>query len=242
MSTRRPIAIVLCGRTEPAVRERRGGTDFDDWFAAGLGGATQVIEADRGAALDEPERYAGAVLSGSPAMVTEREPWSLALESWCRRAHDRIPLLGVCYGHQLLAQSFGGEVADNPGGIEVGTRRLAVTEHAREDVLFAGLPRPLVVQESHTQSVVRPPDGAVVLAHNDHDAHQALRFGERTWSVQFHPEFDADITGGYLEARRAHYASRGLDVDALVAGLADDGVGRELLARFASVCRPSVDR
>lgn len=241
--SKRPIAVVLCGRTEPSVRARRGG-DFDAWFASGLGAngrpaAVRVIAADEGERLDGPDAYAGAVFSGSPAMVTQREPWSLELEAWCRAAHGRLPLLGVCYGHQLLTQALGGEVADNPRGIEVGYRRLEHTADAKDDPLLFGLPDPLGVFESHTQSVVRAPDGATVLLHNDHDPHQALRLGHHTWSVQFHPEFDADITRGYLEARRALYTRKGLDVDALLAGLVDDDASRALLTRFAARCQGS---
>lgn len=237
----RPIAIVLCGRTEPAVRARRFGTDFHDWFASALGEPIEVVEADLGAPLLDPERYAGAVLSGSPAMVTARQPWSMVIERWCTDAHGRTPLLGVCYGHQLLAQALGGEVADNPAGIEIGLCRLELTDEATDDPLFAAAPRPLAVYESHTQSVVRPPAGAAVLAHNAHDSNQALRLGPTTWSVQFHPEFDADITAGYLEARRAHYGEHGLDVDALLAELEEDPASRALLTRFAQVCRERAD-
>jgi len=218
------------------VRARRGGTDFDDWFARGLGAPVRVVAADEGEALGPPEAYAGAVFSGSPAMVTRREAWSVALEDWCRDAHGRLPLLGVCYGHQLLAQALGGEVADNPRGVEVGYRRLALTDAAADDALFDAVTAPLGVFESHTQSVARAPRGATVLAHNDHDPNQALRLGPLTWSVQFHPEFDADITRGYLEARREVYRAGGLEVDALIDGLVEDDASRALLTRFAALC------
>ncbi|QDU84445.1 GMP synthase [glutamine-hydrolyzing] [Planctomycetes bacterium Pla163] len=230
-----PIAIVLCGRTVPRVRERRG--DFDLWFGRALGAPRTVIEADLGEELPPPRTFAGAVLSGSPAMVTDREPWSLALEDWCRTAHGTLPLLGVCYGHQLLAQALGGRVADNPRGTEVGEHRVELTDAAAADPLFAGLGPALAVFESHTQSVLEPPTGAVVLARNEHDGHQALRLGPTTWGVQFHPEFDAPITAGYLEARRSSYEDQGIDVDHLLGALTDDLSSRVLLERFATLCR-----
>lgn len=229
------IAIILCGRTVPAVRESRG--DFDQWFARALGAPCTVIEADRGEALPAPKSLAGAVLSGSPSMVTEREPWSLALESWCRTAHGSLPLLGVCYGHQLLAQALGGRVADNPRGTEVGGRRIELTDAATTDPLFRGLGRALTVFESHTQSVLAPPHDAAVLGRNEHDPNQALRMGATTWGVQFHPEFDALITAGYLQARRAAYEQQGLDVDRLLHSLVDDRASAVVLERFAALCR-----
>jgi GMP synthase (glutamine-hydrolysing) len=229
------IAIVLCGRTVPQVRERHG--DFDLWLSRALGAPCTVVAADLADELPLSTELSGAVLSGSPAMVTDREPWSMALEDWCRRAHGSLPLLGVCYGHQLLAQALGGRVAHNPRGTEVGAHDVEVTDAAGADHLFAGLGPTLPVFESHSQSVLVPPDGAVVLARNDHDEHQALRLGPTTWGVQFHPEFDAPITAGYLEARRATYAEQGLDVDRLLRSLVDDRTSRVLLERFASLCR-----
>lgn len=217
------------------MRARFG--DFHDWFAAALGGPVCVVEADRGQPLPEPESLAGAVLSGSPAMVTDREPWSVGLEHWCRRADGRVPLLGVCYGHQLLGQALGGRVADNPRGVETGTAVVHATPAARDDALVAGLPDPLFVQESHTQSVVEPPPGAVVLLANAHDPHQALRYSPTTWGVQFHPEFDAAILRGYLETREERAGRSRAEHERLLAGLVDDHASRAVLTRFAALCR-----
>jgi GMP synthase (glutamine-hydrolysing) len=231
----RPIAIVLCGRTEPSVRARFG--DFDTWFARDLGGPTEVLDATDGTPLGDPSRFAGVVLSGSPAMVTDRLPWSVALEDWCRRADGHVPLLGVCYGHQLLGAAFGGTVADNSRGVEVGTVAVHATPAAANDPLFAGLPDPLLVQESHTQSVVRAPKGAVVLLANEHDPHQALRHSPTTWGVQFHPEFDEHVQRGYLETRGERAGRSREEHERLVNGLRPTPASRELLSRFARLCR-----
>ncbi|MEZ5976872.1 MAG: glutamine amidotransferase [Planctomycetota bacterium] len=231
-----PIAVVLCGRTEPAVRAVHG--DFDAWFARGLDEEVVVFAVDEGAEPPDPTRFAGAVLSGSPAMVTDREPWSVRLEEWVRDAHGRLPILGVCYGHQLLAQALGGRVANNPRGTEIGARHVTATEGGADDPFTAGLPDPLVVYESHTQSVLALPDGAAVLMRNAHDPHQAVRYGPTTVGVQFHPEFDAAITRGYVEARLANLREKGHDVEAILAGLERDDVrSREFLRRFRTLCR-----
>jgi GMP synthase (glutamine-hydrolysing) len=230
----RPIAIVLCGRTEPSVRARFG--EFDDWFARDLGGPTVVIDAERGEPLPDPTRFAGVVLSGSPAMVTDRLPWSVALEGWCRAADGRVPLLGVCYGHQLLGAAFGGTVADNPRGVEVGTVLVHTTAAAADDPLFAELPREVLVQESHTQSVVRAPKDSVVLAHNDHDGAQALRHSPTTWGVQFHPEFDEHVQKAYLETRSERAGRSAQEHERIVSALRPTPESRALLSRFARLC------
>jgi GMP synthase (glutamine-hydrolysing) len=230
-----PLAIVLCGRTEPSLRARFG--DFDDWFARDLGGPTLVIDAERGAPLPEPAQFAGVVLTGSPAMVTDRLPWSVALEDWCRRADGRVPLLGVCFGHQLLGAAFGGVVADNPHGVEVGTVAVRALPAAASDPLFAGLPDPLLVQESHTQSVVQAPRAAIVLLANEHDPHQALRYSPTTWGVQFHPEFDERVQRAYLETRGERAGRSRAEHERLVGGLQPTPASRTLLGRFAGLCR-----
>jgi GMP synthase (glutamine-hydrolysing) len=170
-------------------------------------------------------------------MVTERLPWSVALEDWCRRADGRVPILGVCYGHQLLGAAFGGSIADNPRGVEVGTVPVRTTAAAADDPLFAALPHEVLVQQSHTQSVLRPPRQAVVLMHNEHDACQALRHSPTTWGVQFHPEFDEHVQRAYLETRSERAGRSAQEHERLVNSLRPTPESRALLSRFARLCR-----
>lgn len=179
--------------------------DFADWILAGMGipaSRATVSQPHQGDVLPPPEQVGAVVISGSGAMVTEQAPWMQACEAWLRElvGLDR-PVLGICFGHQLLAHALGGEVADNPGGIEVGTVITRPTAAAAHDPLFRGWPAQAAVQASHVQSVIRLPEGAVRLAASDQDPNHAFRYGAQTWGVQFHPEFDAGITAAY----EAHY-------------------------------------
>lgn len=233
----RPLCIVKVGDTLPAVAAHRG--DFEDWIAARLGLATQslrVVDPARGGRLPAAGELSGVVVTGSSAMVSEREPWSVATGEWLVRflATGR-PLLGICYGHQLLAQALGGQVGRNPRGREIGSSEVEMLAAAADDALFGGLPRRLRVQTSHVESVLEPPPGAERLGWNAADPHHVLRFGEFAWGVQFHPEFDADVMRGYLEGRREILRAEGLDPDGLLAACRESAHGAALLARFGEI-------
>ncbi|MEW5770941.1 MAG: glutamine amidotransferase [Pseudomonadota bacterium] len=197
----KPLAILKVGSTWPAMAEAHG--DFDDWLRRSLGECgthTRVVAVAQGEPLPAPETLAGAIITGSHAMVTERAAWSEMLADWLRRAVPAgLPVLGICYGHQLLADALGGEVADLEPEPEVGTITVALTEAAREDPLFHDLPPQFPAHASHVQSARRLPAQAVRLAGSAREPHHAFRIGARAWGVQFHPEFDTVSMRAYVE-------------------------------------------
>ncbi|MHC5064726.1 MAG: glutamine amidotransferase [Planctomycetota bacterium] len=227
------VTILKAGTTVAPLIPRRG--DFEDWFRVGLGlpvSASPVVDATTGVLPDAASTQA-VVVTGAAAMVTDDEPWSLACERWLRTLVEReVPVLGVCYGHQLLARAFGGAADFNPLGDEVGTCSVSLTAEGQSDPLFAGLPPQITVQSSHRQSVTALPDGARLLASNSHDSHQAFALGDRAWGVQFHPEFDADIIRGYLDDRSEGLQERGVDVAPLRAAACDSEHGVRILKNF----------
>ncbi len=230
-----PILIIKTGSTLPELKAQRG--DFEDWTRAGLGvnGArTRVVDVTRGEPLPEYDAVAGVVVTGSHDMVTERLPWSEQTAQWLAGAVARpVPLLGICYGHQLLAHALGGVVADNPLGREYGTVAVRLTEAAAGDPLLGGLPSPLAAQMCHTQSVLRLPEGATRLALDPRDPNPAFRVGARAWGVQFHPEFDAAVVRAYIDHMRPLLAAENQDPDQLRATVIDHPYGTEILRRFA---------
>jgi GMP synthase (glutamine-hydrolysing) len=229
------LLLLKVGHTFEHIAAQRG--DYDLWFRERLGaadGAMAVHHIDRGEALPDRFDYAGIVVTGSFALVTDREPWSVAVSAYLREAVQRaVPTLGVCYGHQLLADAFGGEVADNPRGRHAGTAFVQLSSEAAVDPLFSGMPETLQVQVSHRQSVISLPRQATLLASCATDPHHAFRIGELAWGVQFHPEFDAWVARSYIEARREIFVAEGRDPDALMAAVEESDHGARILTRFA---------
>lgn len=229
-----PILIIVAGRPVTSLR-RYGG--FDHWIrvAAGLKrNQVEVAGVESGDALPPPGDFAGAIVSGSAAMVTDRLDWSERSAAWLKEAaHAGLPLLGICYGHQLLAHALGGEVGDNPEGRYMGTVEVEQLDAAADDPLFAGLPARFAAQVTHVQVARRLPDEAVVLARAAHDALHVFRWRQRVWGVQFHPEFSATHMRGYIRARTDALRAGGTDPGALLRAVRPAPVARRVLQRFA---------
>ena len=225
-----PLGILVTGEPVPNVRHVRGPFErmIRETLADAWDGEVALLDAERG---DRPRagELAALVVTGSPASVTSRDAWILDTEAALLAfVRSGAPTFGICFGHQLLTQALGGSVVRNPRGREIGTVDLELLE---SDPLFGNAPRRLRVNMSHLDSAERLPEGARVLGRTALDPHGAVRFDERTWGVQFHPEFDGEIVQGYIDARRDVIANEGIDLGALVAE--DVPESAELLRRFA---------
>lgn len=177
---------------------------------------------------------AAVVISGSPASVYEREPWMVRTEPWLRALlATHVPVLGICFGHQLLAQALGGRVAPNPRGREVGTKFI---ERLAPDPLFDGVAARFVANCFHDDTVSVVPAAAEVLARSSLDEHHCLRFDQAAYGVQFHPEFDAHVMRSYILARAASLRAQGQSPEQLLAGVQDAVAGQRVLRNFIRRC------
>jgi GMP synthase (glutamine-hydrolysing) len=160
-----------------------------------------------------------------------------ALSEWVRRAVDRkVPMLGVCFGHQILGEALGGRVERNPLGREIGTVQVERTREGGADPAFLGVPRIFRANATHRDAVVRLPPGATVLASNRHGL-QAFRVGSAV-AVQFHPEMDGDAVRGYIAARADELAAEGLDAGKLLRGARDCPIATTVIHNFAGMGPP----
>jgi GMP synthase (glutamine-hydrolysing) len=230
----RRFAILVAGEPIARVRAKRGGY-AEMVRRAAAGHVDEWLEADLrdGSPLPEPSILAGVVVTGSSASVTERAPWMLRAEDHLRAlVADGVPVFGICFGHQLLGQGLGGEVARNPSGREIGTVDLEILA---EDPLIPSAVAPVQANATHVDTVARLPAGARVIARTRLDAHAIVRFAAAAWGVQFHPEMDREVIQEYLDVRRELLLREGLDPDALLEAAADGAAGASTLVRFLEI-------
>jgi GMP synthase (glutamine-hydrolysing) len=231
------LLIVQTGATLPAMIDKHG--DFPEWFRRGFGLAPNeivTVRVDAGKTLPAAQGVDAAVITGSGAMVSDRLDWSERTAEWLHAAaQKRLPILGVCYGHQLLAHAFGGHVDYNPRGREIGTVEIESLPVANEDALFGSSPSKFSAHATHLQTVLRPPRDAVILARSVLDDCQAVRYAPHVWGVQFHPEFSVAHMRGYLHERSEPMDAEGLDSRALSKSVRASPHARDLLRKFVRI-------
>jgi len=204
------IALIKTGTTIPEIKKQRG--DYEHWFSEGLGVSNFLqVNVFEGEALPQTDQLSGILITGSPAMVSDREDWSERTAAWLAKAVGQgVPTLGVCYGHQLLAHALGGLVGANPRGRQIGTVQARLLDAARHDPLLGGLPTSFKVQTSHSEVILEPPEGAIRLATSLLDNNFIIRFAEKAWGIQFHPEFSVPVMKGYIRCRADALLEEGL--------------------------------
>ena len=223
------VIIIKAGSTFPTARQRFG--DFEDWIIFSIGGSDILISVANvleGETLPPVDTLSGVIITGSHGMVTDNETWMQVLASWIPKVLERnIPLLGICFGHQLLAKAMGGYSDYHPKGREIGTVSIKLSPEGRQDRLLGYLPDEFYAHTTHAQTIIKLPEHALNLAANPFEAHHAFRLGDSAWGVQFHPEFSADIMKAYVNEQAVTLLREGHDVAELTAKICNTDAANE---------------
>ncbi|UZW15396.1 glutamine amidotransferase [Clostridium pasteurianum] len=233
-SKNKKIHIIKTGETYKCISSKFG--DFEDMIINKLSLSIEnvaVWPVYKDKILPDFEDIDAVIITGSHSMVTDFEDWSLYLADWIKKlSYKDIPMLGICYGHQLIAQAFGGVIGYHPHGGEFGSVNILLTENGKQDSLFNIMPDKFYGNVAHLQSVIKLPPMARVLAGNEFEKNHAFVINERIWSVQFHPEFNADILNAYIDESKAILEKNGHDIEVLKQSVVENDLGTKLLKRF----------
>lgn len=205
------IAILETGSPPGNLAARFG--SYPHMFEAMLGSGPLAVYDVAGAPLPAHGAHTGYILTGSPAGVYDRLPWINALRGWLRAAPAATQLVGICFGHQAMADAFGGTVEKSDRGWGIGLHEYAVM--AREPWMDQALS--VAVPASHQDQVVEQPPNTVVTLASQFTPLAGLAWRDRdAISFQCHPEFLPACAKALIEERR----DRLPDPDAAIASLA----------------------
>jgi len=185
------IGILQTGHAPEALIQDSG--DYDQMFCDLLSG--NGFEFETFAVVDgqfprDADAADGWIITGSRHGVYEPHDWIPPLEDLIRAIHaKKQPLAGICFGHQIIAQALGGKVAKFEGGWAVG------------HVTYQQDGQPITLNAWHQDQVIERPAEARVLAGNDFCENGILAYGDHIWTLQPHPEFNNEFTGGLIDKR-----------------------------------------
>ena len=188
-----------------------------------------AVELDRGEEIPNLNKYDALWVMGGPMDVWDIDdnPWLVAekraIRQWVGEMNK--PYLGLCLGHQLLADAMGGTCGpQNPA--EIGVLEVQLTEAGKNDPIFAAMPETQNCLQWHSVCVAQPPENTTVLASSDICKVQAMRVQDRAWSMQYHVELEPDTVQIWGEIPA--YAN------ALTNALGEDGL--QIIKSKSDVC------
>jgi len=196
------IGILECGFPPSELRPQFG--TYGGMMRQLLGPSRDAVTFDvaAGALPADAAAFSAYILTGSAAGVYDDLPWIPGLLQFLQGARGRAKLVGICFGHQAMAEAFGGAVIKSPKGWGVGLHRYDVIDRASwmDDAEHVDIPA------SHQDQVVACPPGARVIAASPFTPYAGLDYGDAI-SFQFHPEYTPAYATALIEARRDRYGA-----------------------------------
>lgn len=229
------VYILKTGNTFENTKSSYG--DFEDWIINNFDRKKFIIKTIN--TVDEKlpniNRALGFIITGSHAMVSDNNIWSLNLEKYIKKIVKRqIPLLGICFGHQLIAKALGGNSDYNKKNKEIGSVKILLKDQ-NSDLILKEIPKKFYAYETHYQSVLKLPPNTKVLAKNSHDKHQILKFGKYCWGVQFHPEFNKIIMKEYVDNQIESINKLGLNLKFINKNIRNCDISSKILENFGKI-------
>ena len=195
------VGILESGSPPPPLHERFG--SYSAMVQELLGSQQHefaTFDVRNGELPADPGNCAAYVITGSASGVYDSDRWIDTLKDFVRVASGHSAMVGICFGHQLLAEAFGGQVIKSPRGWGIGLQRYDVQERAA----WMDDARSIAVPASHQDQVVKLPADARLLGGNEFTPYGIVEYPQRrAMSLQSHPEFSPEYAAALIELRRS---------------------------------------
>jgi GMP synthase-like glutamine amidotransferase len=193
------VGILQAGNPPPPLQERFGSYSAMVQELLGPEHEFTTFDVRSGELPAQPESCAAYVITGSAAGVYDGDSWIDTLKDFVRDASGRSAMVGICFGHQLMAEAFGGRVIKSSKGWGIGLHRYDVQERAA----WMDDARSIAVPASHQDQIVKLPADARVLGGSEFTPYGILEYPQRrAMSLQSHPEFSPEYAAALIELRR----------------------------------------
>ncbi len=196
-----PLLIIRAGNTHAKARAMFG--DFDSFIIQGFSKKPDnylVLNAQVQPKYPELKKLSGIIITGAHENVTDKAAWMMHLQGFIIKAHNvGTPLLGICFGHQIIGETLGGKVDYT----DVGEYGIIEINTSNDSTIFnMEFPSNFYAYASHSQSIIKLPEKAKSHASSKDEPNHIVSFGGKTWGLQFHPEFNSKIMKIYLNKNK----------------------------------------
>ena len=201
MSKNTHVQIISCGPGLSEINDRHG-YSFD-WVTSMIKDKVDSIEVVKIYNNELPSYRPGDIwiITGSRYSVYDNIDWITSFKKSIRQGLKlKIPMLGICFGHQIVCSVLGADVIKNDMGWEIGSSEASLTDGGKKSDLFRGFNHTFSVYQSHQDVVSHVPESVKVLAQNKYGV-QSVSFDETVFGVQFHPEFSFEVMKAYHSIR-----------------------------------------
>ncbi len=193
------ILIIKCGNTYSELKHEIG--DFEDWIINLTNLPTRfftIYNLAKGERLAHPSNYHAAFITGMPNS-NDTFPWINQLKDWIVAArYSNFPVLGICYGAQIIAEALGGKLAPNKAGLLFGIDQIDVTTKGMIDPLFRKVGSSFDSFHFHRKHISKLPADAEIIAYSKRTECEAFKIG-RMYGLQIRPEFSPEIMKAFID-------------------------------------------
>jgi GMP synthase (glutamine-hydrolysing) len=196
------IGLLKCDRVDRDLRMEFG--DHSDFFLDLFQIYTppvllEVFDAQKEKYPENISDYRGYICTGSRFSVYDDEPWIIRLQAFIRKLYDnRIKFVGICFGHQMIAEALGGRCSLSDNGWGIGVKTAMVYNH--QAWMEPALEKYSLLVSHRDQIEVLPPEGRII-AGNDHCPHSMITVGRHFLGIQGHPEFTRPFLRKLMQSR-----------------------------------------